>query len=92
MGGKLGQRHDLRSRLQQLLKRTIQDIKLYPANGAVFAPEHSADWYGAIAVRFKSTSVARTLYVEKGLAVCHSIPIRNGKADMKHAITLRALR
>jgi chromosome segregation ATPase len=81
--------YDLRARLHQLLSRTIKEITLHGANGAVFAPEHSGNWTGAIAVRFESTNIARTLYVEKGLRACHSVPTRNGKADHKRAKTLR---
>lgn len=80
--------YDLRSRLHQLLKRTVQEIKLHPANGVVFAPEHSGELFGAIVVRFQSTNTGRTLYVEKGLKACKSVPIPNGKADWKNAILL----
>jgi DNA invertase Pin-like site-specific DNA recombinase/ribosomal protein L34E len=83
--------YDLRARLHQLLKRTVKEITLHPANGAVFAPEQSGNWTGAIAVRFESTNIARTLYVEKGLRACHSVPTRNGKADHKRAKTLRVV-
>jgi DNA invertase Pin-like site-specific DNA recombinase len=81
--------YDLRSRLHQLLKRTVREIQLHPAQGAAFAPEHSGDWAGAVVVGFQSTKIARTLYVKKGLRECHSVPIRNGKPDFKKAMTLR---
>lgn len=81
--------YDLRSRLHQLLRRTIQEIKLYPAKGAMFAPEQSGQWVGAIAVGFQATNIARTLYMRKGMRECHSVPVRNGKPDFKKAVTLR---
>jgi DNA invertase Pin-like site-specific DNA recombinase len=80
---------DLRSRLHQLLRRTIQEIKLFPANGSVFSPERASEYQGAIAIRFQATNIGRTLYVGKGFSACQSIPIRNGKADFKKAVTLR---
>ncbi len=81
--------YDLRSRLHQLLKRTIREIKLHPAKGALFAPEQSGEWAGAIAVGFQVTKIARTLYMRKGLRECHSVPVRNGKPDFKKAVTLK---
>ena len=81
--------YDIRSRLHQLLRRTVEGISLHPANGPTFAPEHSGDWAGKIEVGFQSTNNARTLYVAKGLRECHSVPIRNGKPDFKKAVTLK---
>jgi hypothetical protein len=81
--------YDLRSRLHQLLKRTVQDIRLLHASGAAFAPQHSGDLFGAIAVRFKNAKTARALYVEKGLKACRSVPVRNGKEDFKRGTILR---
>jgi len=80
--------YDLRARLHQLLKRMVAGITFSPANGGAFAPEHSGDWVGKIDVGFQSTKIARTLYVVKGFRACHSIPVRNGKADFKKAVTL----
>ncbi len=80
---------DLRSRLHQLLKRSIQQIALHPAKGALFAPEQSGEWVGAIAVSFQATKVARTLYMRKGMRECHSVPVRNGKPDFRKATTLK---
>jgi DNA invertase Pin-like site-specific DNA recombinase len=83
--------YDLRSRLHQLLKRTVQEIKLHPSKGTVPAPEHSGEWHGTIAVRFQSTNEGRVLYVEKGLKKCHSYPVRNGIeiTPFRRSITLK---
>ncbi len=72
--------YDLRSRLHQLLKRTVAGISFNPASG---------DWHGAVAVTFPATKNARTLYVKKGLRECFSVPIRNGKPDSKKGVTLK---
>lgn len=80
--------YDIRSRLHQLLKRTVQQIQLHPAKGALFAPEYSGNWAGKIAVGFQSTKIARHLYVEKGLRRCHSVPVREGKENWKRDVIL----
>ncbi|HEY1711093.1 MAG TPA: recombinase family protein [Rhizomicrobium sp.] len=81
--------YDLRSRLHQLLKRTVRGITFHPAAGASFASEYAGDLKGKIEVRFESTKIARTLYMEKNMRACHSVPIRSGKADFRKAVTLR---
>ena len=81
--------YDLRSRLHQLLKRTIEKIQLLSGNGAFRPPEHFGDLAGVISVGFQATKISRTLYVRKGMRECLSVPLRNGKPDLKKAVALR---
>lgn len=80
--------YDLRSRLHQLLKRSVQAIQVHPGKGASFNPEHSGDWAGKIAVVFLSTKIARNLYVAKGFGECLSVHVRDGKENWKRFETL----
>jgi len=81
--------YDVRSRLHQLLKRTISTIALHPSTGESFSPEYPGDWVGRIEVGFQSTPNARALYVAKGFRECRSVPLRSGKPDTKKGVTLK---
>ena len=81
--------YDVRSRLHQLLKRTISTIALHPSTGESFSPEYPGVWVGRIEVGFQSTPNARALYVAKGFRECRSVPLRSGKPDTKKGVTLK---
>ena len=81
---------DLRSRLHQLLKRTVKDIRLIPTSAPVFDPKRAENLHGAIAIQFKSSKIGRALYVQKDQKACRSVPVRGGKEDWKGATLLVA--
>jgi hypothetical protein len=57
--------YDLRSRLHQMLKRSVADIRFYPAHST-----QADEFHGKIAVRFHSSPHSRTFDVERGQATC----------------------
>lgn len=82
--------YDLRSRLHQLLKRTVSTIAFHSGVGAEFAPKTPGDWRGRIEIGFQGTKVARALYVTRSYSECRSVPMRDGKPDVKKAVTLKS--
>ena len=76
--------YDLRSRLHQLLKRTIAAIRMEraPTDGDF------VKWAGAITIRFQSTNSGRRLYVAKDWNAAISVPIRDGKENWERASIL----
>lgn len=81
--------YDLRSRLHQLLKRTVSTIAFHPDAGTDFAPKKPGDWRGRVEIGFQGARNARTLYVAKDYRECRSVPVRDGKPDFKKAVTLK---
>ncbi len=81
--------YDLRSRLHQLLKRTLEAISFHPDTGEDFAPKAPGDWRGRIEIGFQRAKNARTLYVAKDYRECRSVPVRDGKPDAKKGVTLK---
>jgi len=81
--------YDLRSRLHQLLKRTLSAITLHSDTSRYFTPENPDEWPGRIEIEFQSTKIGRVLYVAKKFRECRSAPMSDGKPDIKKGVTLK---